>query len=183
MQISINYKQVLIVNYINRWLCSPILLKDLQVMYDRVLSIKVNKESFRLIIQSQGNLNLDELNNLCSLVGWDKRPIGKLKKIIAESFQVFFIISTSGSVKKIIGFARVTSDSAFFAVIWDFVVHPKFQKRGLGTILILEIIKELKKKEIFHIFLFADIKAINFYKKVGFVSQWKTNRAMFWHPN
>nr|WDB00275.1 GNAT family acetyltransferase [Cyanidium caldarium] len=175
---------MLIVNYINRWLCSSIFLKDLQFTYDKVLFIRVNKESFRLIIQSQGNLNLnlDQLNSLCSLVGWDKRPLGKLKKVIIESFQVFIISSTLSGAEELLGFARVTSDSAFFAVIWDFLIHPKFQKRGLGTLLILEIIKELKKKEIIHIFLFADIKAINFYKRIGFSSHLKTGKAMFWHP-
>nr|UNJ15556.1 GCN5-like N-acetyltransferase [Cyanidiaceae sp.] len=171
------------VNYINRWLCSSISLKELQFTYDRVLSIQVKKDNFKLVVQSKGSLNLKELNNLCSLVGWDKRPLEKLKKIIIESFKVFFIITIIDGVEQLVGFARVTSDSTFVAIIWDFVIHPKFQKRGLGTILILEIIKELKKKEIIHIFLFADVKAISFYRKVGFVSQLTTSKAMFWNPN
>ena len=83
----------------------------------------------------------------------------------------------------LIGFARATSDHAFNATIWDVVVHPDFQGKGLGKILMDQIIQQLKYADITTITLFADPQVIMFYKNLGFLADPDGIKGMFWYPH
>ncbi|MFN3925926.1 MAG: GNAT family N-acetyltransferase [Pseudanabaenaceae cyanobacterium] len=123
-----------------------------------------------------------ELEELCDAVGWVRRPIRKVRIALQHSFVVVSLWHCSNNFRKLIGFARATSDHAFNATIWDVVVHPKFQGRGLGKALMQEIIKELRRADISNISLFADPPVVNFYEQLGFVPDPEGIKGMFWYP-
>jgi aralkylamine N-acetyltransferase len=83
---------------------------------------------------------------------------------------------------RLIGLARCTSDGAFNATIWDVVIDPEFQKRGLGKALVEQMVRTLLKREITNITLFADGKAVAFYNQLGFEADPEGIRGMFWAP-
>lgn len=58
-----------------------------------------------------------------------------------------------GNKRRLIGFARATSDHAFNATIWDVVVHPDFQGKGLGKALMKYVLKKLRSEEISNVTL------------------------------
>ena len=60
-----------------------------------------------------------------------------------------------GPRRRLVGFSRATSDHAFNATIWDVVVHPDFQGRGLGKELMRQLIKKLRSEDISNVTLFA----------------------------
>nr|ARW64880.1 hypothetical protein [Polysiphonia sertularioides] len=128
------------------------------------------------------SINLDDLESLCDSVGWVRRPIKKVKLALENSFLIVSIFHCDSGRQSLIGFARVTSDGSFNATIWDVVVHPNFQGRGLGKILMIEIIKELRIKDISTITLFADPEVIQFYKHIGFIIDPDGVKGMFWYP-
>ncbi len=136
-----------------------------------------------IILSREKNINLHELEELCGKVGWVKRPLKKVKAAIKNSFLTISLSYNEDKKSKLIAFARATSDSTFNATIWDVVVHPKFQRRGLGRILISEIVKELRCSDINTITLFADPQVLNFYKTLGFISDPDGIKGMFWYPN
>jgi aralkylamine N-acetyltransferase len=86
----------------------------------------------RVFFRKDRNIDLYELEELCDAVGWSRRPLRKVRKAIQHSFLVVSMWEQRGQYTKLIGFSRATSDHAFNATIWDVVVHPKFQGRGLG---------------------------------------------------
>ncbi|WP_044258419.1 GNAT family N-acetyltransferase, partial [Richelia intracellularis] len=101
----------------------------------------------------------------------------------SHSFLVVSMWHVQNTQKHLIGFARATSDHAFNATIWDVVVHPKFQGKGLGKVLMQYILKQLRSEEISNVTLFADPDVIEFYRGLGFMPDPEGIKGMFWYPH
>nr|YP_009391755.1 hypothetical protein [Acrosorium ciliolatum]ARW59899.1 hypothetical protein [Acrosorium ciliolatum] len=135
-----------------------------------------------IYLSINNNINLYELEQLCDSVGWVRRPLKKIKIALENSFLIACIFYYNNSQKKLIGFARATSDNSFNATIWDVVVHPEFQGQGLGRVLINQTVKQLRNYDISTITLFADPQVIKFYNHLGFIIDPDGVKGMFWYP-
>lgn len=140
------------------------------------------EQTARIIFSTDRNIDLYELEELCDAVGWSRRPLRKVKKAIQHSFLVVTMWEQQGARKRLIGFSRATSDHAFNATIWDVVVHPSFQGRGLGKALMAQLIKKLRSEDISNVTLFADPQVVNFYRNLGFMPDPEGIKGMFWYP-
>ena len=137
----------------------------------------------RIFFSVDRTIDLYELEELCDAVGWSRRPIRKVRKAIQNSFLVITMWEQKGNRKRLIGFSRATSDHAFNATIWDVVVHPSFQGKGLGKALMKQLIKKLRSEDISNVTLFADPDVVNFYKQLGFMPDPEGIKGMFWYPD
>ena len=137
----------------------------------------------QILFSIERNLDLYELEELCDSVGWARRPLRKVRKALEFSFLVVSMWEVKGTRRRLIGFARATSDHAFNATIWDVVVHPDFQSQGLGKALMRYIIRKLRSEDISNITLFADPQVIDFYRRLGFMLDPEGIKGMFWYPN
>ena len=140
-------------------------------------------QKITIFLSNDKNIDLYALEQLCDTVGWVRRPLKKVKIAIENSFLTVSLSYNEKKQKRLIAFARATSDNTFNATIWDVVVHPEFQRQGLGKILINEVIKQLRCSDINTITLFADPQVLNFYKNLGFISDPDGVKGMFWYPN
>jgi aralkylamine N-acetyltransferase len=143
----------------------------------------VPNQDDKIYFSSERDLDLYELEELCDAVGWVRRPIRKVRKAIHFSFVVISMWEIKGSYRRMIGFARATSDHAFNATLWDVAVHPDFQGRGLGKALMQEVVRELRQHDISNISLFADAHVVEFYCQLGFIPDPEGIKGMFWYPN
>lgn len=141
-----------------------------------------NNNNINIYYSTNKNINLNDLEKLCDAVGWVKRPLKKVRIAIENSFLTISIFCYNGNEKSLIGFARATSDGSFNATIWDVVIDPQFQGKGLGRALMQETIKELRYHDISTITLFADPEVIKFYKNIGFIKDPDGVKGMFWYP-
>ncbi|HBB33456.1 MAG TPA: GNAT family N-acetyltransferase [Cyanobacteria bacterium UBA8803] len=139
--------------------------------------------SARILFSTEREIDLYELEELCDAVGWSRRPMRKVRKAIQHSFLVVSMWQQLGNTKRLVGFARATSDHAFNATIWDVVVHPEFQGKGLGKALMKYTIKKLRSEDISNITLFADPHVVNFYRRMGFMPDPEGIKGMFWYPD
>uniref|UniRef100_A0ACD5GUQ6 GNAT family N-acetyltransferase n=1 Tax=Desertifilum tharense IPPAS B-1220 TaxID=1781255 RepID=A0ACD5GUQ6_9CYAN len=138
----------------------------------------------RIFFSTDRDIDLYELEELCDAVGWSRRPLRKVKKAIQHSFLVISMWEVRGNnQRRLIGFARATSDHAFNATLWDVVVHPAFQGKVLGKALMKHTIKKLRSEDISNITLFADPHVVDFYHNLGFISDPEGIKGMFWYPN
>ncbi len=137
----------------------------------------------RVFFRTDRDIDLYELEELCNAVGWSRRPLRKVKKAIEYSFLVVSLWEMRGSRPRLIGFARATSDHAFNATLWDVVVHPDYQSKGLGKALMKYVIKQLRSQDISNITLFADPHVVDFYRNLGFMSDPEGIKGMFWYPD
>lgn len=137
----------------------------------------------QILFSKEREIDLYELEELCDAVGWSRRPLRKVKKAIQFSFMVVSMWEQQDNRRRLIGFSRATSDHAFNATIWDVVVHPEFQGKGLGKALMKQLIKELRAEDISNITLFADPQVVDFYRDLGFMPDPEGIKGMFWYPN
>ena len=142
-----------------------------------------DRSKARIFFTTEREIDLYELEELCDSVGWARRPLRKVKKAIQHSFLVTSMWEQRGVKRRMIGFARATSDHAFNATIWDVVVHPDYQSKGLGKALMKFTIKKLRNEDISNITLFADPHVVNFYKNLGFMPDPEGIKGMFWYPD
>ncbi|KKJ01336.1 GNAT family N-acetyltransferase [Prochlorothrix hollandica] len=137
----------------------------------------------RIFFSTDRTLDLYELEELCSSVGWSRRPLRKVRKALQNSFLVVSMWEQRGKRRRLIGFARATSDHAFNATIWDVVVRPSSQGQGLGKALMQHTIKKLRNEDISNITLFADPHVVQFYEGLGFNPDPEGIKGMFWYPD
>jgi aralkylamine N-acetyltransferase len=136
-----------------------------------------------IVFSTDRELDLYELEELCDRVGWARRPLRKVKKAIEHSFLVVSMWEVKGKKRRLIGFARATSDRAFNATIWDVVVDPRFQNQGLGKAMMQYTIQKLRSADISNITLFADPQVVDFYRRLGFMVDPEGIKGMFWYPD
>lgn len=142
-----------------------------------------NEDQTQILFSTDREIDLYELEELCDRVGWARRPLRKVKKAITHSFLVVSMWEVKNKKRRLIGFARATSDHAFNATIWDVVVDPTFQGRGLGKAMMKYMITQLRSEDISNITLFADPQVVNFYQRLGFILDPEGIKGMFWYPD
>nr|WCH56254.1 hypothetical protein [Hypnea sp.] len=147
-----------------------------------VQNLEAQGKVMDIYLTTEKNINLYELEQLCDAVGWVRRPLKKVKAAIDHSFLTICLFYKKDHYKKLIGFARATSDTVFNATIWDVVIHPDFQGKGLGKILMNQIVVQLRCADISTITLFADPQVVSFYRNLGFITDPDGVKGMFWYP-
>lgn len=76
---------------------------------------------------------------------------------------------------QLIGFGRAISDGVYQAAIYDCAVLPEFQGKGIGTIIMKNILSQISKC---NVILYASPGKEGFYQKHGF-RKMKTGMAHF----
>lgn len=71
--------------------------------------------------------------------------------------------------EKLLGIICVIGDKYTIIYIQDIIVDPEYQRKGIGTKLVKEILK--RYKEVYQITLSTDLreKTVAFYKSLGFL--------------
>jgi N-acetylglutamate synthase-like GNAT family acetyltransferase len=113
----------------------------------------------------QHEIDYDQLQNLFRIAAfWAKdRSIDDLKIAIANSAPVV----TIWDERRLIGFARATSDGIYRATIWDVVVHPDYQGLGLGRKLVETVLTHPKVNRVERVYLMTTNQQ-HFYERIGF---------------
>ncbi len=137
----------------------------------------------KIFFSTNQSIDLYELEELCDSVGWARRPLRKVKKALENSYLVASIWESRGAKSYLVGFARATSDHSFNATIWDVVIHPRFQSKGLGKAFMRYIINKLRANDISNVTLFADPQVVEFYSRLGFIPDPEGIKGMFWYPD
>ncbi len=116
-----------------------------------------------------------QVQDLCASVGWSRRDPVLISKALHHSLAVVSVWEK----EVMVGFARATGDQVFNATIWDVAVRPSYQKRGVGRLLMDELLKEIDTYSIPLITLYADPGTDGFYKRFGFSTDPSGVRGMF----
>lgn len=122
----------------------------------------------KLIESTKKDLNAGQINDLRVSVGWcNKRDEEKWHEILDKSSFVYSVFEKG----KLIGMGRVVEDG-IFCMFYDIVVHKDYQGKGIGKMIMENLLKFTKDKKYSSISLFADPNnkdfLIPFYNKFGF---------------
>jgi ribosomal protein S18 acetylase RimI-like enzyme len=83
--------------------------------------------------------------------------------------------------KRLIGFARGTSDGIFRGTIWDVVIHPDYRGAGLGSKLVETVLSHPKMNRVERVYLMTTHKQ-RFYERIGFEYNPTTTMVLYNHP-
>jgi GNAT superfamily N-acetyltransferase len=128
-----------------------------------------------LIIRRDKNIAAREVQEICAAVGWRRREPEAIARALENSLTVISIWESG----LLVAFARATGDKVFNATVWDVVVRPSHQRRGLGILVMNELLKDLDSYKIPLITLYADPGTDDFYKRFGFLPDSTGVRGMF----
>lgn len=95
-----------------------------------------------------------------------------------KAFEASFVTVFARYHGRLIGFGRAISDGVYQAAVYDMAVIPEYQRQGIGTIIMENI---LKKIPFCNIILYAAIGKEKFYSKLNF-RKMKTGMALFRNP-
>lgn len=117
-------------------------------------------------IKEYQTYNESEILSLYTSVGWTNytNHPEMLKNAYANS------LKTLGAYEKekLIGIIRVVGDGHSVVFIQDLLVYPEYQRQGIGTALLKQILQDYKHVYQKHLFTDNTEKTIQFYKSLGF---------------
>ena len=80
---------------------------------------------------------------------------------------------------KLVGIIRVVGDGYSVIFIQDLLVHPEFQRKGIGTLLLKRMLKEYENVYQMHLITEDSEKTVSFYKSLGFTDNGDVNCKAF----
>jgi ribosomal protein S18 acetylase RimI-like enzyme len=107
---------------------------------------------------------VEALGVLLESVGMRARREGQLRAAIANSSYAVFVYD-GGSL---IGSGRLVSDGIYYGSLWDIAVRQEYQNRGVGTLIVRELMRKAESLELYMVGLFTATKNKSFYEKFGF---------------
>ena len=116
------------------------------------------------------NLNVEWLDKYFEVEPYDKEVLSNPEKYILEKGGKIFFAKLED---KIIGTVALMPKNSSFELT-KMAVTDKIQSKGIGSLLMQKCIDEAKNLGLKEIFLFSNTKldkAINLYKKVGFLEE------------
>lgn len=120
------------------------------------------------MITYTNELSTEVYNQLRELVSWN--PIAERRAAIGLKNSYYIISAKEG--RKTVGMARVVSDGGYVAYIADVIVHPDYQRQGIGREMMQRLMRFLKQDlqagERMMVCLGAAADKEPFYKLFGF---------------
>jgi len=135
----------------------------------------------QLVLSTEREIDLIELEQLCDAVGWSRRPLRRVRKALQNSLLRVGLWRHDPRLPKLVGFARCTGDGVVDATVWDVAVHPLYQGAGLGKQLMAYVLEQLRGMEVERVSLFADPDVVGFYQAQGWELEPLQRRCAFWY--
>jgi len=112
------------------------------------------------------DLSNDELHQLFTSAGWsDGNMTGDMFKYFNAPFINSTLVISAWDSEKLIGVVRVLSDKIIRSIIYDLVIFPEYQQKGIGQELVRRCIEHFPNSE----WLVQTTKEIySYYEKIGF---------------
>jgi len=120
-------------------------------------------------------VNLDELKEIYTSVGWTKHT----REIIKQVFEASNVTAFATLNGRIVGFGRAMTDGVFNAAIYDVIVHPEFQKQGIAKKIMGFLLDKLSNVSCVH--LISTTGNEGFYRELG-LKKLKTGMGRYLNP-
>jgi ribosomal protein S18 acetylase RimI-like enzyme len=111
--------------------------------------------------------NKDEYFSLFITTGWNKNYKASPDDLERANQNSWLVVSAYDE-NKLVGFGRVVTDFVLHAMIYDMIVLPEYQGRGIGTMIIETLVDRCKEQGIRDVQLFCAKGKWAFYERNGF---------------
>ncbi len=121
-----------------------------------------------MIIKEYDTYDEKEILNLYKAVGWISYT--KNPSMLKGSYENSLMILAAYEEDTLLGIIRVVGDGHSVIFIQDLIVHPDFQRKGIGSALMKEVLSRFAN--VYQTILMTDdtVKTNAFYSSLGFTS-------------
>ncbi len=107
---------------------------------------------------------------LFETTGWNQEYQASPDELIAAVSNSQYVV-TAYEGETLIGTGRVVADGVLHAMIYEMIIHPDYQGRGIGAHILHELMGWCLKNQIRDIQLFCARGKRPFYEKNGFIAR------------
>lgn len=107
---------------------------------------------------------------LYETTGWNKDYQVTAEQLLQAVKNSQFVVA-AWEGERLVGFGRVLTDGVMHAMIYEMIIHPDYQGRGIGTQIIRKLIAWCDEHKIHDVQLFCARGKRGFYEKNGFVAR------------
>lgn len=126
--------------------------------------------------ETVGPDQLPHLMELFASAWWTAgRSVEDVTRMLSASDLVFALVDQS---QRLVGFARVLTDSVYLAVVLDVIVAPDARREGLGAMLLDAIVGHPRLAAVRSLELVCQPELMPFYRRWGFTEQVGRSRLM-----
>ena len=111
-----------------------------------------------------------QYHELFETTGWNSAYKAYWKEL-SKALDNSWYVATAYQGKLLVGIGRVVSDGVLYAMIYDMIVKPSHQGRGIGTTLLEKLVNKCKAAGLREVQLFSARGKVPFYRKRGFVER------------
>jgi GNAT superfamily N-acetyltransferase len=122
-------------------------------------------------------LTPDEVNAAYAWVEWPPREAWRLNAI-NKSCTWFAAREGDGAL---VGVARLLDDGGLDASLWDVIVRPDRQRRGIGRLLVDAVLERCRDRSL--VAIVSTPAAAGFFERVGFRTESHGHAAMYLRPH
>ncbi len=112
----------------------------------------------------------DQFSSLFETTGWNREYQATPEELMLAVANSQYVVAAYDD-EKLVGFGRIVTDGVLHAMIFDMIVHPSYQRRGIGTQILRSLVTKCREAKIRDIQLFCALGKRSFYERNGFVAR------------
>jgi len=121
-----------------------------------------NMSTVEIFLHQERPIDSQAVYSLYTCVGWwPERTEEQIAHVLRQDVAI-----GAWDADHLIGFARIVSDHCLHAYVEDMMVHPSYQRRGIGRLLMTRLLDALSPIETITLFCTSDL--VPFYEERGF---------------
>lgn len=120
-----------------------------------------------MYIIKETNPTIESYKALHQTTGWNAKGLYTYEQLYKAICNSWFSTSIYED-DNLIGYGRIISDGIYQTFICDVMVHPDYQRKGVGTMVMDALLEQCQKENIKWIQLFCAKGKQPFYQKLGF---------------
>ena len=128
-----------------------------------------------IVIVTDANLAPDEVNAAYAWVEWPPREAWRIEALSRSCTWV-----AAREEGELVGIGRLLDDGGLHAAVWDLIVRPDRQRRGIGTALLAAMLDRCADRRL--VALVSTPAAVPFFAAMGFLASSHGHEAMYLRP-
>ena len=128
-------------------------------------------------LQTGSQIPLDSLLDLYRAVGWTSYTSGERSRDLEKAFANSSFVVTAWDGEVLVGLARTLSDDLAILYLQDILVHPDYQRRGIGMQLMNACLERYAHVRAKVLMTDDDERQRLFYERAGFKSMQSLDNA------
>ena len=120
----------------------------------------------QITLREYGPYREPEIDSLYRSVGWS--AYYSQPQLLRDAFAHSLYILGAYDEERLVGIVRAVGDGISVVFLQDLLVHPQYQRRGIGRRLIAAVLKKYSHVRQLHLLTDDTADTVQFYEAVGF---------------